>query len=152
LQARSESTTIHFARYILAGFGGAHALAVIVLIASAEARIRGIVIDKRETAAYKGQSFGEAGRYEWIRGTAYGEIDPKEPLNAIITDIQFAPKNARRFVEYSATFTLAKPVEMSKSSGALLYDVANRARNSAGDVVHTPKPQDIWLYIFEKVY
>ncbi len=103
-------------------------LAVTVLTTSAEARVRGIVIDKRETSAYKGQSFGEAGRYEWIRGTAYGELDPKEPLNAIITDIQFAPRNARGFVEYSATFTLAKPADMSKASGLLLYDVANRGR------------------------
>lgn len=107
---------------------GFAAILAVVLAASAEARIRGIVIDKRETSAYKGQPFGDAGRYEWIRGTAYGELDPKEPLNAIITDIQHAPRNARGFVEYSATFTMAKPVDMSKASGVLLYDVANRGR------------------------
>lgn len=104
------------------------ALAFVALAASAEARIRGIVIEKRDASAYKGQSFGEAGKYEWIRGRVYGELDPKEPLNAIITDIQLAPHNARGFVEYSATFTLAKPVDMSKASGVLLYDVANRGR------------------------
>lgn len=113
---------IHRSRLVLA------AMLAVALAASAEARIRGIVIDKRETSAYKGQPFGDAGRYEWIRGTAYGELDPKEPLNAIITDIQFAPRNARGFVEYSATFTMAKPVDMSKASGVLLYDVANRGR------------------------
>lgn len=100
----------------------------IALAASAGARVRGIVIEQRETAAYKGQSFGEAGRYEWLRGRVYGELDPKEPLNAVITDIRFAPHNARGLVEYSATFTLAKPVDMSKASGVLLYDVANRGR------------------------
>ncbi len=99
-----------------------------LLSASAQARVRGIVIEQRETSAYKGQAFGEAGKYEWLRGRAYGELDPKEPLNALITDIQFAPRNSRGLVEYSATFTLAKPVDMSKASGVLLYDVANRGR------------------------
>ncbi len=102
--------------------------AAAALAVSAQARVRGIVIEKRETSAYKGQSFGEAGKYEWLRGRVYGELDPKEPLNAVITDIQSAPHNARGFVEYSATFTMAKPVDMSKASGVMLYDVANRGR------------------------
>ena len=88
----------------------------------ADARVKGIVIEHRDSPAYKGQSFGEAGAYEWIRGHAYGELDPKDPLNAIVTDLQFAPKNAQGFVEYSVTFTLTKPVDLSKASGVLLYD------------------------------
>jgi hypothetical protein len=60
--------------------------------------------------------------------TAYGELDPKDPLNIVITDIQFAPRNARGMVEYSATFTLAKPMDLTKASGVLIYDVANRGR------------------------
>jgi hypothetical protein len=95
---------------------------------SLDARITRVVIERRESPAYQGQSFGEAGRYEWLRGHAYGELDPKDPLNAIITDIEFAPRNARGMVEYSATFTLAKPVDLSKAGGLLLYDVANRGR------------------------
>jgi hypothetical protein len=101
---------------------------VLGFAATAPARITRIVIERRESPAYRGQSFGEAGPYEWLRGRAYGELDPKAPLNAIITDLEFAPRNARGLVEYSATFTLAKPVELSKASGVLLYDVANRGR------------------------
>lgn len=104
------------------------ALAALVITTTADARITRIVIEHRESPAYKGQAFGEAGRYEWLRGHAYGELDPKDPLNAIINDLQFAPKNERGLVEYAATFTLAKPVDLSKSSGVLLYDVANRGR------------------------
>src|SRR5580698_3840034 len=103
-------------------------LAAAVVATQAEARITRIVIERKDSPAYKGQSFGEAGRYEWLRGHAYGELDPRDPLNAIITDLQFAPRNARGFVEYTATFTLAKPVDLSKASGVLLYDVANRGR------------------------
>src|SRR5580692_10177706 len=79
------------------------ALAAIAMTTSAEARITRIVIEHKDSPAYKGQSFGEAGRYEWLRGHAYGELDPRDPLNAIITDLQFAPRNARGLVEYSAT-------------------------------------------------
>src|SRR5580704_12279157 len=104
------------------------ALAALALTTTADARVKGIVIEHRESPAYKGQAFGEAGAYEWIRGHAYGELDPKDPLNAIVTDLQFAPKNAQGFVEYSVTFTLARPVDLSKASGVLLYDVANRGR------------------------
>jgi hypothetical protein len=98
------------------------------LLVPAQARITKIVIDKKESPAYKGQSFGEAGRYEWLRGHAYGELDPKDPLNGVITDLQFAPRNARGMVEYSATFTLARPIDLGKASGVLIYDVANRGR------------------------
>jgi len=103
-------------------------LVLLGFAATAPARITRIVIERRESPAYRGQSFGEAGPYEWLRGRAFGELDPKAPLNAIITDLEFAPRNARGMVEYSATFTLAKPVDLSKGSGVLLYDVANRGR------------------------
>jgi Alpha/beta hydrolase domain len=97
-------------------------------VLSAQARITRIVIERRESPAYRGQSFGEAGPYEWLRGHAYGEIDPKDPVNAIITDLEFAPHNARGLVEYTVTFTLAKPIDLHKASGVLFYDVANRGR------------------------
>ena len=44
-------------------------------------------------------------------------LDPKDPHNAIITDIGLAPKNAKGMVEYSATFQLVNPIDMSKASG-----------------------------------
>jgi hypothetical protein len=69
-----------------------------------------------------------AGRaaYERIEGLFFGEIDPKVPANAIITDLALAPRNARGMVEYSASFAIARPVDPSRSSGVLYYDVANR--------------------------
>jgi hypothetical protein len=103
-------------------------LAAALVTTPAEARITRLMIEHRDSPAYNGQSFGEAGRYEWLRGHAYGELDPRDPLNAIITDLQFAPRNASGFVEYVATFSLAKPMDLSKTSGVLLYDVANRGR------------------------
>jgi hypothetical protein len=105
-------------------------LAVIALLLTGAqplcARVVRIVIDERLSPAYDGRLFGGAGAYERLRGHAEGELDPTAPLNAIITDLVMAPRNARGMVEYSATFTLLKPVDMAKSSGVLIYDVPNR--------------------------
>jgi hypothetical protein len=106
-------------------------LAVIVIgTAPLQARITRIVVDHRDASAYKAQSFGEAGRYEKIAGHAYGELDPQDPLNAIITDLKLAPRNARGMVEYAATFSMAKPVDLSKASGVMIYLVPNRGNIS----------------------
>ena len=73
-----------------------------------------------------GASFGAAGQYETIAGRVFGELDPNLPHNAIINDINLAPKNANGKVEYMATFFLVKPIDMSKSSHLMWQDVPNR--------------------------
>jgi hypothetical protein len=90
------------------------------------ARVTRIVIDERQSPVYDGKSFGNAGQYERLVGRAFGELDPKHKGNTIITDLQLAPRNARGMVEYVATFSLLKPIDMSKASGLLIYSVPNR--------------------------
>ncbi len=109
-----------------------------VAAGTADAHITRIVIEHRDSPAYKGQSFGEAGRYERLTGHAYGELDPKDPLNAIITDLALAPRNARGMVEYSATFSLAKPMDLTKASGVLIYEVPNRGRSALAIAAANP--------------
>src|SRR6266478_4742936 len=92
----------------------------------AEARITRIVIQTRTSPAFGGASFGTVGQYEQLDGTAYGEVDPKDPLNAVITDIELAPRNSRGMVEYSMDISILKPIDMSRSNGTLIYDVVNR--------------------------
>jgi alpha/beta hydrolase family protein len=104
--------------------------AMIVLALPVEARITRIVVEHRDASAYKGLSFKDAGAYERLSGHAYGEIDPKDPLNAIITDLQYAPRNVRGMVEYVATFSMAKPADLAKASGVLVYLVPNRGNIS----------------------
>lgn len=102
------------------------AAAFSVTVSQAEARVARIAIESRTSPAFDGQSFGEAGQYEVLAGRAFGELDPKLPQNAVIQDIQLAPKNARGMVEYTTTFQLVKPIDMSKSSHLLWHDVPNR--------------------------
>src|SRR4051812_4843087 len=78
------------------------ALGLAALSASgAEARITKIEITKVEKPTFEGASFGTVGAYEKLTGRAYGEVDPKDPRNAVIVDINNAPKNARGMVEYN---------------------------------------------------
>ncbi len=99
---------------------------LIVCSLTVEARVTRIVIEQRESPIADGKSFGSAGPYERLIGRAFGELDPKDPHNTIITDIQFAPRNARGMVEYVATFMLVQPMDLAKANGVLLYAVANR--------------------------
>ena len=78
-------------------------LATIGLIGAADAKITRIEIAKT-TQAFEGAMFGAVGAYEQLDGTAYGEIDPRDPLNALVQDIQLAPRNARSLVEYRRGF------------------------------------------------
>jgi hypothetical protein len=92
----------------------------------ADARVTRLVIEDRQSPAYGGKEFGAAGAYESLSGHFFGELDPADPANAIITDLALAPRNAHGKVEYSASFTLIKPIDMAKASGVLVYEVPNR--------------------------
>ena len=91
----------------------------------AEARITKLQITSR-ALAFGGASFGSVGQYETLRGVAFGEVDPNDPLNEVITDIKLAPRNARGMVEYNMDFWINKPVDMTRANGTLLHDVPNR--------------------------
>ncbi|MEA2986489.1 MAG: hypothetical protein QOD94_2743 [Alphaproteobacteria bacterium] len=104
-------------------------LATMSFIDTADAKITKIAIAKR-TPAFEGATFGAIGAYEQLDGTAYGEIDPRNPLNAIIQDLELAPRNARGMVEYSMGISILKPLDMSKGNRTLLYETVNRGRQN----------------------
>lgn len=45
-------------------------------------------------------------------GRAFGELDPRDPQNAVIVNIDRAPVNARGMVEYVVDFYILKPVDV----------------------------------------
>jgi hypothetical protein len=102
-------------------------LACVSLLATpSTAKVTKLTITSRESPTYAGRAFGAVGQYEKIIGTASGELDPADRRNAIIQDIQPAPKNANGNVTYTATFTLIKPIDMTKGNNVLFYNVVNR--------------------------
>ncbi|MBI1994792.1 MAG: hypothetical protein HYS67_10410 [Deltaproteobacteria bacterium] len=58
-----------------------------------------IVIEKREPFA-NGHEFPVTGAYEKLVGRAYGEVNPKKPLNKILVNLDKAPRNQNGRVEY----------------------------------------------------
>ncbi len=65
--------------------------------------------------------------YEELTGRAFGELDPKDPHNTIITDIGLVSGKA----QYIASFRIRKPTDMSLASGVIWHDVPNRGGNVA---------------------
>jgi len=103
-------------------------LAVVLLgeVPIAEARITQLVITRVESPTFGGASFGEAGQFEKVVGVAFGEVDPTHPLNAIIQDIELAPRNERGMVGYNTDFFIIKPMDMARGNRVLFYNVVNR--------------------------
>src|SRR5213593_1658181 len=91
---------------------------------SADARVTRIIIDRPATPLAQGPT--EPIAYETITGRAFGELDPMDAHNALITDITAAQRNANGMVGYVASFFIVKPVDMTKSSGLMWHDVPNR--------------------------
>jgi Alpha/beta hydrolase domain len=103
---------------------------VVFTLAEAEARITHIEITKTEPA-FGGQSFGDIGPYERLTGRVTGELDPADPANSGIQDINLAPRNARGMVEYVTNIELLKPVDMARGNRILLFEVNNRGNKLA---------------------
>jgi uncharacterized protein (TIGR03437 family) len=96
-----------------------------ILPPAAEARVVRLQIASRDSFA-SGTTYGSAGAYEKIRGTVFFEVDPSDPWDKVVFDLDKAPLNSRGKVEFSADFYILKPVDLSKGNGALLADVPNR--------------------------
>ena len=118
----------------------------VAFYSDADARITQIVLGP-PISPFGSTSFGNVGAYEQIDGVAFGELDPRDPLNAVIQDIALAPRNARGNVEYSTNVSILKPVDASRGNQTMLFEIVNRgnkldpgffnvgvtAANSAGD-------------------
>ena len=92
----------------------------------AEAGLTRIEITRVESPTFEGTSFGAVGQYEKLVGRAYGEVDPADSRNAIITDLGLAPTNAAGKVEYSTDIFMLRPVDPSIGNHRVLYEVNNR--------------------------
>jgi len=110
----------------------------------AEARITSVTWDPArsqapsmfpgQSAAFGGLSFGTVGQYEKLRGTATGELDPNDPRNKVITDIELAPRNAAGMVTYSMDVFVLRPMNQALGNQRLFYDFNNRGQMRLGRV------------------
>jgi hypothetical protein len=100
-------------------------LVVALVVSSASAEVVRIEVKSRADVL-AGKAFGTAGPFEKLTGTIFFEVDPANPANRIITDLDKAPRNAAGRVAFSSDFYLIKPKDPSRGNGTLLYEVSNR--------------------------
>ena len=93
---------------------------------SAQARTMSLVISRTESPTFDGMSFGQVGPYEKLVGRATGEVDPNYSKNALIVDINLAPRNSRGMVEYPMLFVHPAPGRPHARQPSIVLDVNNR--------------------------
>jgi hypothetical protein len=122
-------------------FGAASAALFAAAAPDAQARTTQITITKR-AIAFGGHSFPGVGQYEIVTGIVTGEVDPADPKNAIITDIELAPRNAEGRVVYQHNFYILKPLDFSRGNGKAMYEPPNRGRKTYQALNNTPSGTD----------
>ena len=111
----------------LAGVGLALACGLGWAAVPARAEVTGVVITSRQPVL-GGQSFGAVGAYEKLRGTVHFELDPSNPRDRMIVDLDKAPRDRRGKVEFSADLLILEPKNAAAGNGTVLLDVVNRGR------------------------
>src|SRR5262245_40079964 len=86
---------------------------------------------RTESPAFEGRVFGSVGTYDRIIARATIGGAPADPRNAIIVDIDRAPRNAQGRVEATAEVEILRPTIATNGSRRLLYDVVNRGNKRA---------------------
>jgi len=96
----------------------------------AAARITRIQVNAVQSPTFGGYSWPGVGQYEKIVGRAFGEVNPDDPKNSVIVDLQLAPRNAAGNVEYDFDFYILKPIDLAKGNGKVMYEPPNRGRKT----------------------
>jgi len=68
------------------------------------------------------------------------EVDPRSPVNAVIVNLDKAPKNDRGMVEFSSPFFILKPVDMRRGNHKLFYGINNRGNKAEIGIRAFPAP------------
>jgi hypothetical protein len=108
-------------------------LALLTLLLSpfaARAEVKSLEIYRRAAFA-DGTAFGDTGPYEKLVGVARFAVDPKDPRNKDIVDLDLAPRNRDGRVEFEADVFILMPKDLGKGNRAILYDVNNRGNKLA---------------------
>ena len=69
-----------------------------------------------------------ASGYEKIVGTIHFAVDPSNPRNRVVADLEQAKKNAAGRVEFAADLYILRPIDPARSNGVALLEVSNRGR------------------------
>ena len=130
VRGRHDRPALYSANLALIG------IALMSCAPAAHARVTQVVIKTVESPAFGGRTFGAVGAYERISGQIIGEVDPNDRRNASIVDIGLAPKNPNGTVTYSTDFQILRPIDRTKGTRRLLYEITNRGRTNALEMLN----------------
>jgi hypothetical protein len=102
-------------------------LPVILGSSIAFAEVAKVTVATRVTVA-GGQAFGTSGPYEKLTGTIEFALDPTEPHNRRIVDLDRAARASDGRVHFTSDLMVLRPVDPTKGNGVLLFEVVNRGR------------------------
>lgn len=88
-----------------------------------------------------GRTFGGFGVFEILEGRVRYSVDPTDPRNAGIVDLERAPRDEDGCVPYSGDYTLVAPRD--RPARKLLVDVPNRGRRLAFSILNRARPADL---------
>jgi hypothetical protein len=126
-------------RYIRLIFGILVVSSVVALApAAVRAEVTRVEITSRQDVL-NGKAFGAVGAYEKLAGKVYFAVDPNNPHNKIIADIDKAPKNSEGKVEFSADLFILQPKDPMHGNGVALFDVVNRGNKGLLGVFNRAK-------------
>lgn len=106
---------------------GAMVLAAVLAHSVAFAEVAKVSIATRAPVA-NGQAFGATGPYEKLSGTIEFALDPRDPHNKRIVDLDRAARAADGRVHFTSDLYVLQPVDPSKGNGVVLLEVINRGR------------------------
>ncbi len=114
----------------------------------AHGEVTKVTIASRAVVA-NGQPFGSVGPYEKLTGTIEFALDPANPRNKPIVDLDAAPRGSDGRVHFTADLYVLQPVDTARGNGTLLFEIANRGRkgilgrfNRAGGSQDPTAPND----------
>ena len=94
-------------------------------------RVLRFEITERQSPTFDGLSFGAAGTYECLTGSAWCDLDPDHPLNANIANLAHAPRGADGRVAYRVDTCIIRPRDLDAGNGWLFYEIVNRGTKRA---------------------
>ncbi|MBV9373531.1 MAG: hypothetical protein JO320_00440, partial [Alphaproteobacteria bacterium] len=73
-------------------------------------------------------------------GTFTDEVDPGDPHNAVIVDIEHGPQNPNGAVSFTADFQIIRPTNLANSAHRVIYDIPNRGNPGALGTLNGSSP------------
>ncbi len=114
-------------------------LSLAALTLPACARVTRIEILTRQPVL-NGQAFGKAGAYEEITARVYFAVNPSDPHNTGIVDLDKAPRNEAGEVEFSADLYLLRPVNAGNGACSSKSPTAAAEAFCASSTAPVPPP------------